>query len=177
MTEKIKQFFFPKEEQWEHRWWHRLIRVLIILITITSFLFAILVVMVGFYGYPSFILSFESGYDDIRAEEQTLEDYGPSVDIIERIENKYPHLCPTHGSLYKRYQRTGEVVLELNVACFEKIIESYPNIKVKSYTPKIYSVFLFFLIVPITYFGLWVVYRVVRHIILYIVFGSKHKTK
>jgi len=189
---------YPTKEQLEDRWWNRLVKVLIILVTVASFVFAIYTFANEFRGSPQFLLSFESGYSEVKAEEQKLEDYPPSLSVINRIKKKNPKVLSKNSfsvrsfSLYPRIPYSKEPIITqlypkefIETQCkgellsyspesFGQIVENYPDWRIKSWTPKDYSVFLVFLIVPIIYFGLWFIYK---KIILYIVFGKKHKTK
>ena len=200
MKEKIKQFIFPKEEQLESKWWHRLIKVIIWGLTIFSFVFAIGIFSQYFQGSPQFIFSFEDEYNEIKIKEQELDNDGiyglillnlilkedPFV-LSENIFTVWTEL--NNGKIPKRKLSPKEfmekqceepemirssLTLEkepiYSKECFNMIVKNYPDIKVKLWKPKYYSVFLIFLVVPIIYFGFWLIYR---KIILYIIFGKK----
>ena len=182
---------YPTKEQLEDRWWHRLVKVIVILSTIASFIFAIYIFGDNFWGYPQFLLSFEGGYYEVKTKEQKLGDYSPSFAVIDRIKNENPPVLsknsfsvgvlsweeekPESKKLYpKEFIETQckGGLLSYSPESFGKIVENYPDWKIKSWTPTYPSVILVFLIVPITYFGLWFIYK---KIILYIVFGRKSK--
>lgn len=181
---------YPTEEQLEAKWWHRLVRVVVILSTIISLVFTIYVFGEEFKGSPQFILSFESGYNEVKAEEQKLEDHSPSFSVIDRIKDKNPPVLSKNsfsvGVLsWEREQPEKKLypkefietqckggLLSYSPESFGKIVENYPDWRIKSWTPTYLSVILVFLIVPITYFGLCLIYK---KIILYIVFGRKNK--
>jgi len=186
------------DEQLESKWWHRLAKVIIILIAISSLVFAVNVFMEEFEGSYQFLLSFRKGYDEIKVKEQELVNYRVFVPVIEKIVVENPPVFSKNSfsigsisigeterenrKLYPREfietQCKGDpspglpAIPEYDQECFEKIIGNYPNWKIKSWTPRYYSVLLVFLIVPVIYFGLWFIYK---KIILYIVFGKKTK--
>jgi hypothetical protein len=153
---------YPTNEQLEERWWHRLVKVLIILAAVASFISAIGIFLNEFWGSSQFLLSFEGGYNEIKAKEQKLEDYPPSSTVIDRIKDKNPPVLSKNSfsvgiipwgekeresrRLYPKEfietQCKGESLLLYSPDCFEKIVENYPEWKIKSW--KDYSVFFSF---------------------------------
>jgi len=164
------------KEQLEDKWWHRLAKVLIIFATTASFTFAIVRFVDKFRESPLFFfLSFENGYSEIKAKEQKLKDVSLSLNledkIINRIKDKNPpilsknsfpvgpwgpHGIGTEGAEPERKKLYPKEFIETQCSvglfsgldCFEKIVENYPDWKIKSWRSIDYSVFLVFLIVP-----------------------------
>lgn len=173
------------KEQLESKWWHRLTKVIIIFLTIASFVCSFILFILEDFSQTKFILSFEEDYSKINKEERNLEDIGDfsffvsPYYVINTIKFLDPPANKPSGSfkpfsakeIIELYEKGN---LYLSNSDSEKIlgevVKNYPNWKIKAWKEYDYLLLLIFLIVPITYFGLWLVYK---KVVLYIVFGKK----
>jgi hypothetical protein len=143
---------YPTSEQLEERWWHRLVKVLIIFATVVSFIFAIRIFLDKWESLsPHFLLSFEDGYNEINAKEQKLEDCPSSIefDVIDKIKYENPPVLSKNSfdsflgsrGLYPRefIETQCDGGLFYSSDCLGKIAENYPEWKIKIW--KDYSVF------------------------------------
>lgn len=181
---------YPINEQLETKWWHRLIKVSILIISIGvfgAFFFT------GIYytitdPKTDYVFSFEHNYEQVKGNETDLKTAGRwiSSDVMYDIEktvkggNYYNKLGITQNDIENTKKEGISGFKIFDNKKFSELIENIPilvTVKVvKDYNYEWLPVMLIIslIIASVIYLGLWLIYK---KIILYIVFGKRQSNE